>query len=235
MNLKHFLKDLYENNKEFSIKKENSTKITFIMGLNKFLQDFYKNKKDFSIKKKKSPIIEKILLYYGLSIFLITVLSMVLSLSFTSSVLVSFISKVLYLLFYPALVLKLFLTLDEIVSLRHFYLETGFTPFLMVQSAGTAVKVCAMCVAGVGAAASGYIYAAGEYSTAYDSQGLAYKHTPVRSMSDYAQGKIGYKALKHGILNPHEVAAGYARAADAARDAAKKAALEADLKNKRWF
>ena len=41
MNLKHFLKDLYENNKEFSIKKENSTKITFIMGLNKFLQDFY--------------------------------------------------------------------------------------------------------------------------------------------------------------------------------------------------
>jgi len=192
------------------------------------ISTIYQDKLRFNNEKVKNSMADNFLFYYGVSLMLFTLFSLFFSGTLADLFIFNFLAKLYYLLFYFAVLLKLFAALDELVLIEKFYTSTGITPFLILQSTATAVKICAPFVAWAVAVVCGYVVLAGEYSTAYDSQGLVYKHTPVRSMSDYAQGRIGYDEFKHGVLNPHEVATAYAQAADAAR----KAALEADFQNK---
>jgi hypothetical protein len=197
------------------------------------ISTIYQDKLHFNNEKVKNSLADNFLFYYGVSLMILTLFSLFFSGMLADLFIFNFLVKLYYVLFYFAVLLKLFAALDELVLIKKFYTSTGMTPFLILQSTATVVKICVPFVAWAVAVLGGYVVLAGEYSGVRDSAGYVHKHTPVRSMSDYAQGKISYIDMKQGVLNPHEVAEGYAKAADVARDAAKKAALEADLKNKR--
>ena len=130
--------------------------------------------------------------------------------------------RLFYFSFYLVALLKLYSALDEITLLGNIYTSTGFTPFLMLQGVETVLKVCGACAAGTGAVVGGYIVLAGDYSGVPDSTRFVHKHTPVRSIIEYYQGRISYDQMRYESLNPHEVAAKKAAAANAAIEAAKK-------------
>ena len=197
----------------------------------------YNSNISFNNKVKKKPIIDKILSYYGISLIIFTFFSIFFYNIISTFFMYSVFCKVYYFGFYFALLLKLFVALDELVLIKDLYISTGFTPFLMLKSTATAVKICATCAAGAGTVAGGYIILAGEYSGVPDSRGYVHKHSPVQSISEYAQGRIPLSEMKEGVLNPKSIAAKSADLADKKYELQdlKKAQQEAAFRNKRWF
>jgi len=184
----------------------------------------------FKTLVKKNIFFNKFLFYYGVLLLVFTFgLLFIQDVSNSETFVV--LGRVLYLLFYLALIFKFYLAIDEFTTIIELYFENGFTPFLMLKTTAVVVKICATCVGGAGAALGGYIYVAGEFSNAPDCTGYVHRHTPLKSLTDYGQNKISYEEMRHGFLNPDEVAQKKADVATAKYQAAEEAAIN----NKRWF